>query len=80
MGMSGISKSSASKLCKDIDERVQALLKRPLTAEWPYLRLDAIYQSARGRPHRLGRRDSRRRGDHRSRARDRRPAHRPVRG
>ena len=29
MGMSGISKSSVSKLCKDIDERVNAFLKRP---------------------------------------------------
>jgi len=27
--MSGISKSSVSKLCKDIDERVNAFLKRP---------------------------------------------------
>ncbi len=30
MGMSGISKSSVSKLCKDIDERVNAFPKRPL--------------------------------------------------
>ena len=29
MGMTGISKSSVSKLCKDIDERVNAFLKRP---------------------------------------------------
>ena len=28
MGMTGISKSSVSKLCKDIDERVNAFLKR----------------------------------------------------
>ena len=40
MGMSGISKSSVSKLCKDIDERVNAFLKRPLAGEWPYLWLD----------------------------------------
>ena len=39
--MSGISKSSVSKLCKDIDERVNAFLKRPLACEWPYLWLDA---------------------------------------
>src|SRR5438094_6469094 len=37
MGMTGISKSSVSKLCKDIDERVTAFLKRPLNGEWPYL-------------------------------------------
>lgn len=33
MGMSGISKSSVSKLCKDIDDRVNAFLKRPLDGE-----------------------------------------------
>ncbi len=37
MGMPGISKSSVSKLRKDIDERVNAFLKRPLAGEWPYL-------------------------------------------
>jgi putative transposase len=37
MGMTGISKSTVSKLCKDIDERVHAFLKRPLTGEWPSL-------------------------------------------
>jgi putative transposase len=41
MGMSGISKASVSKLCKDIDERVNAFLKRPLAGDWPYLWLDA---------------------------------------
>ena len=47
MGMSGISKSSVSKLCKDIDERVNAFLKRPLSGEWPYLWLDATYLKLR---------------------------------
>lgn len=47
MGMSGISKSSVSKLCKDIDERVNAFLKRPLVGEWPYLWLDATYLKVR---------------------------------
>jgi len=36
MGLSGISKSQVSKLCKDIDERVNAFLDRPLVGEWPY--------------------------------------------
>ncbi|MBB6254936.1 transposase, partial [Nitrospirillum iridis] len=40
MGLSGISKSTVSKLCRDIDERVQAFLGRPLTGDWPYLWLD----------------------------------------
>jgi len=43
MGLSGISKSTVSKLCKDIDERVGAFLDRPLSGEWPYLWLDATY-------------------------------------
>src|SRR5437764_10063137 len=41
MGLAGISKSTVSKLCKDIDERVNAFLARPLEGEWPYLWLDA---------------------------------------
>jgi transposase-like protein len=47
MGMSGISKSSVSKLCKEIDERVGAFLKRPLNGEWPYLWLEATYLKVR---------------------------------
>jgi putative transposase len=41
MGLSGISTSSVSKLCKEIDERVGAFLSRPLSGEGPYLWLDA---------------------------------------
>ena len=47
MGLSGISKSQVSKLCKDIDERVNAFLDRPLEGEWPYLWLDATYLKVR---------------------------------
>ena len=47
MGLSGISKSTVSKLCKDIDERVNEFLNRPLSGEWPYLWLDATYLKAR---------------------------------
>src|SRR5690349_22241361 len=43
MGLSGIGKSTVSKLCKDIEERVGAFLTRPLTRSWPYLWLDATY-------------------------------------
>ena len=43
MGLNGISKSTVSKLCKDIDERVNAFLDRPLSGDWPYLWLDATY-------------------------------------
>src|SRR3954467_12545757 len=47
MGLSGISKSSVSKLCKEIDERVGAFLERPIEGEWPYLWLDATYVKVR---------------------------------
>jgi len=47
MGLAGISKSTVSKLCKDIDERVGEFLNRPLEGEWPYLWLDATYLKAR---------------------------------
>src|SRR4051795_12347561 len=49
MGLSGASKSTVSKLCKDIDERVVGFLERPLEGEWPYLRLDATYPKVRDR-------------------------------
>src|SRR5439155_10824305 len=47
VGLSGISKSQVSKLCKDIDERVNAFLDRPIDGEWPYLWLDATYLKVR---------------------------------
>ena len=47
MGMSGISKSQVSRLCAEIDERVDAFLNRPLEGEWPYLWLDATYLKVR---------------------------------
>jgi transposase-like protein len=47
MGLAGISKSTVSKLCKDIDERVAGFLERPLEGEWPYLWLDATYLKVR---------------------------------
>jgi transposase-like protein len=47
MGMSGISKSQVSTLCKEIDERVQGFLARPIEGEWPYLWLDATYLKVR---------------------------------
>ena len=47
MGLSGISKSQVSKLCKEIDERVKAFLERPLEGDWPYLWLNATYLKVR---------------------------------
>ena len=47
LGMEGISKSQVSRLCGEIDERVQAFLTRPIEGEWPYIWLDATYVKAR---------------------------------
>ena len=47
MGMSGISKSQVSELCKGIDVRVNSFLERPIEGEWTYLWLDATYLKVR---------------------------------
>src|SRR5471032_681419 len=47
MGMSGISKSQVSRLCGEIDERVNAFLDRPIEGDWPYLWIDATYVKVR---------------------------------
>lgn len=47
MGMSGISKSQVSRLCEEIDGKVQAFLGRPIEGDWPYLWIDATYVKVR---------------------------------
>jgi putative transposase len=47
MGMSGVSKSQVSRLCEEIDERVNAFLERPIEGDWPYLWIDATYVKVR---------------------------------
>lgn len=47
MGMTGISKSQVSRLCEEIDERVNAFLSRPIEGDWPYLWIDATYVKTR---------------------------------
>jgi putative transposase len=47
LGMSGISKSQVSRLCAEIDERVNAFLTRPIEGDWPYLWIDATYLKVR---------------------------------
>jgi putative transposase len=47
MGMEGISKSQVSRLCGELDEKVQTFLNRPLEGDWPYLWLDATYVKVR---------------------------------
>ena len=60
MGASGISKSQVSRLCEEIDERVNAFLARPI---------------ARGRPDRLNGGDNRHRREHGRTARSARRRH-----
>ncbi len=42
-----MSKSQVSRLCAEIDERVNAFLSRPLEGAWPCLWLDATYVKVR---------------------------------
>src|SRR6056297_62742 len=47
MGAGSMSKSQVSRLCTEINERVNAFLSRPLEGAWPYLWLDATYVKVR---------------------------------
>lgn len=47
LGAGGMSKSQVSRLCAEIDTRVNAFLHRPLEGRWPYLWLDATYLKTR---------------------------------
>ena len=47
MGMGGISKSEVSRLCEEIDEKVNAFRERPIEGDWPYLWIDATYVKVR---------------------------------
>jgi putative transposase len=47
MGMTGISKSQVSRLCGEIDGKVETFLTRPLEGDWPYVWLDATYVKVR---------------------------------
>jgi putative transposase len=47
LNISGISKSEVSRLCGEIDERVQTFLNRPIEGTWPYLWIDATYVKVR---------------------------------
>ena len=47
LGMDGISKSQVSRLCEEVDERVQTFLERPIEGDWPYLWIDATYVKVR---------------------------------
>ncbi len=76
MGMTGISKSQVSLLCGEIDGRVETFLSRPLEGDWPYVWLDATCVKVReaGRIVSKAVTPSLRRGKHRGRRQQRRPA------
>jgi putative transposase len=47
MGLSGISKGEVSRICADIDERVNTLLARPIEGAWPDLWIGATHVQVR---------------------------------
>lgn len=42
-----VAKSQVSRLCEQLDERVQVILERPIEGDWPYLWIDATYIKSR---------------------------------
>ena len=81
MGMSGISKSQVSRLCGEIDDKIQSFLDRPLEGEWPYSLAGCdLCEGASGRPYRIGRGDRRGRGQRPGPARGPRHGDRRVGG
>ena len=47
LGLSGISRSTVSRLCAGLDEQVRAFRERPLEGRYPYLWLDAKVERVR---------------------------------
>ena len=47
LGLQGISESGVSRICRRLDEQLEALRGRPLLGCYPYLWLDATYEKVR---------------------------------
>ena len=47
LGLTGVDKSKVSRVCRQLDEVVQAFRNRPLEGEYPYVWLDAVYLKVR---------------------------------
>jgi putative transposase len=47
LGLTGISRSAVSRICKELDAVTEAFLNRPLEGTYPYLWLDALYLKVR---------------------------------
>jgi putative transposase len=47
LGITSLSKSTASEYFKELDEEARAFRERPLTGNYPYIFLDAVYEKVR---------------------------------
>ena len=47
LGLTGIDKSSVSRICKELDHTVEEFRNRPLQGSYPYVWLDAMYLKVR---------------------------------
>lgn len=47
LGLTGIDKSKVSRICKELDQAVEAFRQRKLQASYPYVWLDALYLKVR---------------------------------
>jgi putative transposase len=47
LGITSLSKSQVSEFCADLDEQARAFRERPLTGNYPYLFLDAVFEKMR---------------------------------
>lgn len=47
LGLEGMDKSQVSRICAELDERIEAFRQRPLKGAFPYLWLDATYLKVR---------------------------------
>jgi transposase-like protein len=47
LGITSLSKSQVSEFCADLDEQARAFRERPLTGDYPYLFLDAVFEKMR---------------------------------
>jgi putative transposase len=47
LGLEGITRSEVSRICKDLDQQVEAFRTRPIEGEHPYLWVDATFHKVR---------------------------------
>ena len=47
LGVTSLSKSNVSEICRALDDAVETFRTRPLTESYPYLQFDAVYEKVR---------------------------------